>query len=146
MCFYHDYHWRADINETDEDARDTKPVRCDECHEMIPPGERHVHVYQQQHDEADWDPDEEGEEFNPGETFDYDCCRRCWAFRNAIIAVEEAAGCRGHSAEPALPMLYDEAREQDKDHRREYLERALADSPWIDRAWLERMLNLDEGD
>lgn len=113
MCFYHDYGWVAEISEKTEGVA-TVPTACDECHQVIHPGEFLLHIFQQQHSEDSWAEDHgDDEPFEPGETFEYDRCERCHKLLQAIRAAEEEAGCRGSETQPALGELREAMFEAD---------------------------------
>jgi hypothetical protein len=124
MCFTFDPEWFASIVEVDDSAASDKPARCGECCRMIPAGEPHRHVFQQENEDCG-EGDAEG--FDPGETFDYDCCGECVKLLRAVEASELEAGCHKNEAVPPYEMLFEHVHESGCGKR--YAGRALAMFP-----------------
>jgi len=138
MCFVNDYDYSVAV-QNDFTYTAEKPVRCDECHRMIPIGEKVFHIDQQEYDEckacldgdcecprdADGCPtcdasDCQCEEPNFGETFSYDCCKDCRKFRQAIRSAETKAGCASDESEPALPAMCEQINDGGQDEALKY--------------------------
>lgn len=75
MCFDYDYDWFPSVVDLDKAAVHDKAARCDECRLPIPVGAVHVHLWMQERDPTEEDEPEEGEEFDPGETYEGRWCR-----------------------------------------------------------------------
>ncbi len=123
MCFVLDdvdYDWIAQGSRTETGPAPVR-VRCDECRQLVHPGEWRRAVTLIQYDECrycqmdpaeafpDHDPDDDGpyperdcvalgHDF--GETSTTVTCERCEAVREGVRAVELAAGCRSWEAVP----------------------------------------------
>lgn len=131
MCFYADYDWFPSVQEKYTETSDGL-IRCDECRKIIPVGASYTHIYQQQRDPDDWEPEDEEEEFDPGETFNYDCCDNCSRLLAAIEAEEMARGCTPHTSRPPLGEMREFVAELDQEDRQAYATRARAMFPGID--------------
>ena len=92
MCFYDTEPYECFVRKTPK-AR--KPHQCDECGDTIQSGT----VYQRTTGIFD------------GHPFTHVQCQNCTELRERIIAVEEAAGCRGIEADPGDGRVREAARE-----------------------------------
>lgn len=147
MCFYNDYDWFAEVNETTEGPA-TAATKCDECGAKIAVGEWRKHVHQQEHEccqiceddcsgdfIAPEDRSELGTDGKPigehvcqyGETCEYDRCEACDKMIRAVIAREKREGCPANAQQPNLFTLWEELYEHGD--RREYATEAVAMFP-----------------
>jgi len=118
MCFEPEYDWYADVTALTESEAGAR-VACEDCGELIHPGDWRRYVYQQEHEECqrcEWEELEPGDEpcdtHDYGETWECSLCRDCCNIRAAISAVEADEGCRPDTREPAYGEL-DEALRYD---------------------------------
>jgi len=149
MCFYNHCEWYASICETDTARTSAHPVACDECGRAIPPGTPYTHVFMQEHedegpDDEDEGPDDESEEFDPGETFDYDRCGDCSRLLDAVGAEEVSRGCHAYESRPPLTAMQEQIGDLDPADRRAYRVRALAMFPDMGAEYLDRMLGAED--
>lgn len=148
MCFSHDYDWRATVIHLDDKATSDKPVKCDECRRIIQPGTPYTHLHQQENDPDDWpeawldrNPDAEEADvpaFEPGETYDWDCCQDCANLLDAVEAAEREEGCTGDETRPALGELRQAMHDDRRDGWR-YLKKARELHPHLTAEYLAHM-------
>lgn len=136
MCFYHDYDWLVSIQEINTETAGPKGLRCDECGRHLSQGTSYIHIYQQENDPDDAEEGQEMEEFDPGNTFEYDRCLDCDKLLQAIEAVERDNGCKGSATRPCLTELRDALQE---DEGGLYIERARLLFPQLDEPYLRHM-------
>jgi hypothetical protein len=124
VCFWHDDDWCAQVVETDEGLAPAD-TRCEECFKPILKGQWREHIFQQEREEcqecedvyvpkgAEPPPPCPDGEHSYGETFEYDCCERCFNLLEAIRRVEEADGCSGSETRPSLGWMFEEVGNRD---------------------------------
>lgn len=110
MCFMNEGDWHADRYELTEGESDSE-ARCVECRCVIKPGEWRAHEYFQENDEDDWEPEDNGDEFSPGNTETHDTCRSCWSLLAAIEKHEIAEGCQPADSRPIPGFLRESLNE-----------------------------------
>jgi hypothetical protein len=92
MCFDTDANGECHV---DTPRRARTPHACCECGEAIRPGARYLHssgIYERR-------------------PYAYSRCLPCVSLRDAVVAHEEAEGCRGAEAYPPTGELWECARE-----------------------------------
>lgn len=150
MCFIDHSDWYADIYDRSSKPAE-RPVRCDECHELIGAGQLCHTVFMQQYEcclrcgragPDSSDPEDRcccADGPNYGEQYDYLSCDNCYRFLEAVESAELAAGCRPHESRPHLGSLLDELGDLGPGHVRNYLLTARQKypdlKPYLGRLW-----------